>query len=243
MRKRIGTALHTLIAKHKGSASEALGGKGKFTGDLITKLSAYYGWALKSKEGNVKDMRKAVMATYRHITFNDKVSDHSLCPSGPSSWCRQNAAQTKNEPIPKHRYNLPSHVCKALRPVYECLSEEKLLERCQHSMTQNNNECLHSMIWALAPKEQHASLFADENAVAEAVMKFNSGNERTASAILQELHLSSGLPNSQRMAEKGNRRAAASAHKHASAENLQQTFKKRLSGSSQQRLHPWWLLS
>lgn len=204
------------------------------TGDLITKLSVYYEWALKSNSGDVKDMQKAVMATYRHITSNDRVSDHSLCPSGPDSWCRQNAAQAKNEPIPNHRYNLPSHVCEALRPVYECLSEEKLLERCQRSMTQNNNECLHSMIWALAPKEQHASLFAVEAAVAEAVMKFNSGNARTSSAILQELHLSSGLLNSQRMAEKDDRRAAASARKRASAENLQRTFKKRHSGSCRQ---------
>lgn len=234
IQKRMGTALRTLVAKHKCSASETLGGKGKLTGDLITKLSAYYGWALKSNKGDVKAMQKAVMATYHHITSNDNVSNHSLCPSGPDSWCRQNAAKAKNEPIPKHRYNLPAHVCQALLPVYERLSEEKLLERCQRSMTQNNNECLHSMIWALAPKEKHASLFAVEAAVAEAVMKFNSGNERASSAILQELHLNPGLPNSIRMAEKDNRRAAASAHKRASAENLQQVFKKRHSASCRQ---------
>lgn len=92
------------------------------------------------------------------------------------------------------------------------------------------NACI--LIWALAPKEQHASLFAVEAAVAEAVMKFNSGNARTSSAILQELHLSSGLLNSQRMAEKDDRRA--SARKRASAENLQRTFKKRHSGSCRQ---------
>lgn len=84
-----------------------------------------------------------------------------------------------------------------------CLSEEKLLERCQCSKTKNN-EYLHSMVWSLPLKDQHASLFAVEAAVAKAVMKFNSGNERASSAILQKLHLCSGLQNRNRMTEKDN---------------------------------------
>ncbi|KAH9377977.1 hypothetical protein HPB48_015333 [Haemaphysalis longicornis] len=59
-------------------------------------------------------MEKAVMATYHHIMSNDALHNHSLCPTGLDSWCRQNAALAKGEPMPKHRYNLPPHVCKAL---------------------------------------------------------------------------------------------------------------------------------
>lgn len=40
------------------------------------------------------------------------------------------------------------------------------------------------MIWALAPKQKHASLFAVQAAVAEAVMKFNAGYEKASTAIL-----------------------------------------------------------
>ncbi|KAH9363325.1 hypothetical protein HPB48_006431 [Haemaphysalis longicornis] len=171
VKKRMGTNLRNLLAKGTGSASERLGGKGRLTGDLVTKLSSYYGWALKSHSGDVRAMHKAVMATYHHITSNDTVSNHSLCPPGPDSWCRQNAAKAKGEPTPKHRYNLPPHVCEALLPVYERLSDEKLLQRCLQGKTQNSNESLHSMIWALAPKEKHASLFTVQAAVAEAVLK------------------------------------------------------------------------
>ncbi|KAH7947934.1 hypothetical protein HPB52_017116 [Rhipicephalus sanguineus] len=85
--KRMGTALRNLISKQKSSGTESLGGKGKLTGELITKLSSYYGWALKSHKGDVKAMHKAVMATYYHITSNDVTSNHSLCPEGPESWC------------------------------------------------------------------------------------------------------------------------------------------------------------
>ncbi|KAH7960028.1 hypothetical protein HPB49_016269 [Dermacentor silvarum] len=61
-----------------------------------------------------------------------------------------------------------------------------LLERCQQGKTQNN-ESLHSLIWALAPKEHHTSLFSVETAVAEAVMKLYAGCRITSASILQEL--------------------------------------------------------
>ncbi|CAN7952150.1 unnamed protein product, partial [Ixodes pacificus] len=139
-----------------------------------------------------------------------------------------------SEPAPKHHYNLPPHVCKALLPLYERLSERKLLERCQRGKTQNTNESLHSMIWALAPKHRHASLFSVEAAVAEAVLKFNAGNEMASARILKELNVTPGPQSSKRMVEKDKRRATASARKRTSAENVQRALKKRHSGASNQ---------
>ncbi|KAH9372466.1 hypothetical protein HPB48_011316 [Haemaphysalis longicornis] len=100
------------IGKEDGqrpAGSESLSGRGRLTGDLINKLTSYYGWAIKSHEGDVPAMHKAAMATYYHVTSNDAVSNHSLCPTGPDSWCRHNAAKAKGEPAPKHHYNLPPH--------------------------------------------------------------------------------------------------------------------------------------
>ncbi|KAH7961416.1 hypothetical protein HPB52_008910 [Rhipicephalus sanguineus] len=37
------------------------------------------------------------MATYHHIMSNDNVANHTLCPAGPNSWCKQNAAKAKVE--------------------------------------------------------------------------------------------------------------------------------------------------
>ncbi|KAH7981469.1 hypothetical protein HPB49_024445 [Dermacentor silvarum] len=50
---RMGTALRNLIQKHKTEHGESLSGKGRLTDDLITKLTNYYGWALKSNMGNI----------------------------------------------------------------------------------------------------------------------------------------------------------------------------------------------
>ncbi|KAM7304182.1 hypothetical protein ISCGN_014082 [Ixodes scapularis] len=228
----MGTALRNLVSEQKGPNSESLGGRGRLTGDLITKLSSYYGWALKSHKGDVEAMQKAVMATYHHVTSNDAVSNHSLCPVGPDSWCRQNAMKARGEPAPKHRHNLPPHVCKALLPLYERVSDKKLLEWCQRGKTQNNNESLHSMIWALAPKHRHGSLFTLRAAVAEAVMKFNAGNEITSARVLKELNVTPGPQSTKCMVEKDKRRTTASTRKRATAENVQRALKKRHAGAN-----------
>lgn len=227
VQKRMGSALRTLLSKHRGSGKESLGGKGKLTADLISKLTSYYGWALKSHKGNVEATQKAVMATYHHVTSNDKTSNHSFCPTGVDSWCRQNAAAARGDPVPQHRYNLPPHVCKALLPVYERLSDRKLIERCQRGKTQNSNESLHALIWSLAPKQRHASLFTVQAAVAEAVMRFNAGNLRASENILKQLSMNPGSKSAKRLAEKDKLRQTQSACKRSAAENVQRALKKR----------------
>ncbi|KAH9364792.1 hypothetical protein HPB48_011808 [Haemaphysalis longicornis] len=157
-------------------------------------------------------MHKAVMATYYHVTSKDVVSNHGLCPTGADSWCRQNA--------PKHRYNLPPPPMSA-RPCF------LLLERCQHSKTQNSHESLHSVIWSL-----HASLHSVEAALAEAVMRFNARSQLASSKILQELNMTVGALSSTRMAEKDRRRTNDSSRRRTSAENVQRTLKKRHLGGA-----------
>lgn len=227
VQKRMGAALRNLLQKHKSEGMRGLGGKGRLTADLINKLSAYYGRALKSHCGDVDAMQRAVMATYHHVTSTDSCSNHSLCPSGKDSWCRHNAATAKGEPQPRHKYNLPADVAKALLPVYERLADVKLLDRCKRGRTQNSNESFHSVIWSMISKEQHFSLFAVEAAVAEAVLRFNAGNEYAATAILQEMNMNVTDSGSKRAKEKDLRRTTASRKKRALSLGLQTMAKKK----------------
>ncbi|CAN8010699.1 unnamed protein product [Ixodes pacificus] len=236
--KRMGTALRNLVQKQKGEGKPRLGGKGKLTADLITKLTMYYGWALKSHEGDIEKMQKAVMASYYHITSTDAKPNHALCPTGETSWCKQNAAVARNEAPPKHHYNLPSYVSDALLPVYTRLSDQKLLKRCQRAKTQNANESLHSVIWSLSSKEQHASLFSVECAVAQAVLRFNCGKQRATSAILKELHLHQGTASAQRSSEKDHQRLTASNRKHARAQTFTQAMKRKRGRTNDQDYIP-----
>lgn len=130
------------------------------------------------------------------------------------------------KPPPRHRYNLPDHVAKALLPIFKRLSDKKRLERCMRARTQHSNESLHSLIRALAPKERHASLFSIEAAVAEAAMNFIAGHERSSAEILHELNMNPGQRSTKRMRVKDQQLSVSSACKRASADNVQQTLKK-----------------
>lgn len=227
VQKRMGTALRNLGLKHKREGGVSLGGKGRLTGDLITKLTNYYGWALRSHVGNVDEMHRAVMATYYHITSTPENPNHSLCPSGPNSWCKTNAATAKGEPEPKLRYNLPDDVKQALLPVYERLADKELLLRCHRGKTQNANESLHSVVWSLIPKEKHASRIAVETAVAEAVMRFNAGARESSSRILRELQMEQNCKSVQRAREKDSIRVASSERKRSASTSFLRAAKCR----------------
>ena len=55
-------------------------------------------------------------------------------------------------PVEKAR-NLPTkHHCDVVKPVFETLSKTSLLSRFMRGLTQNSNECIHSMMWCFAPK-------------------------------------------------------------------------------------------
>ncbi|XP_049521739.1 uncharacterized protein LOC125944722 [Dermacentor silvarum] len=227
VRKRMGTALRNLLQKHKGEGKRSLGGKGRLTAELVDRLAIYYGRALKSHVGDVEAMSRAVMATFYHVTSTDSCPNHALCPAGEQSWCPHNAAKAKGEPEPRHKYNLPSDVAAALLPVYQRLSEKSLLQRCLRGRTQNSNESLHSVIWSLLAKEQHWSLVAVQAAVAEAVLRFNAGNEYAAAAVLSQLDMNITPTGSSRAKEKDLRRSTSSSKKRAASLGLAKAVKKK----------------
>ncbi|KAG0412139.1 hypothetical protein HPB47_010718 [Ixodes persulcatus] len=161
-----------------------LGGRGSLTAELITRLSSYYSWALKSYEDDVNAMHNAVMA----VPF----------------W-RKNAVQTKCSPSKGGPY----HACAALVPVHKHLADKKLLQWCKRGKIQNANESLHSVIWSLTPKDQNASLFTVESALAEATLRFNVGSQQASAAILRELNPDPSKKCMKRGVEKDLRRSAA----------------------------------
>ncbi|XP_077539634.1 uncharacterized protein LOC144152273 [Haemaphysalis longicornis] len=211
VKKRMGTQLRAVIKK--GLKGVPLGGRGGLTQDLIKKLTTYYGLALRNNS-EVPDMQRAVMATFYHVTSTDEEPHHELCPPGPLSWCKHRSAEAEGEPQPAHKYRLSRHVAEALLPVYQRLSDPQLLARCQGGKTQNAAESLHSVIWSLLSKDEHASLFTVETAVHEAVCRYNAGNLRAYAEMCKTLGLKPGAKALQRAAEKDflRTRKASKAH-------------------------------
>ena len=85
----------------------------------------------------------------------------------------------------KHDYDpLPSEVSSAIKPIYEELSKEELLERCVGGFTQNNKESLNQLIWKITPKILPAGSKIVQIAAFVAAGTFNEG----MSALLLFMH-------------------------------------------------------
>lgn len=183
VQKRMGTRLRELVKTTvvdsetktgKKIKKKSLSGKGKLTAKMIDKLTVYYGLAIRRNHDCIKKMKNAIWATYYHYCSTDKKPQHDKCPSGEDSWCEwQKAAAANTLDSFKHSYSaLPTDVTEAIKPIYEDLSKDALLQRCLGGFTQNNNESLNQLIWKISPKSVSGTTIVVEIAANVAACTF-----------------------------------------------------------------------
>ncbi|GFV57267.1 uncharacterized protein TNCV_2822841 [Trichonephila clavipes] len=98
---------------------------------MIDLITTYYGNAIRQNKTCLSDMRKAVWAVYFHIRSSDEEPLHSFCPVGPNSWCKyQNQVVEGSVETFRHSNKLPVTVMDAIKPVFNDLSQPKLLQKC-----------------------------------------------------------------------------------------------------------------
>lgn len=173
VQKRMGTRLRAVKKNTKG-----LGGKGsgKLTDQIISDLTIYYGLAIRRHPDSVEKMKEAIWAVFYHNISSNENPQHSYCPQGKDSWCKWRVAEANGTLASfKHKPPLQEKVQDAIKPVFEALSTNDLLERCTGGNTQNSNECLNSCIWKLAPKHLHCGAKTVEIATYIGVSLFNEG--------------------------------------------------------------------
>lgn len=171
VQKRMGTRLRNLKKATKG-----LGGKGKLTGKLIDELSIYYGLAIRRNHDSIEKMRNSIWATLYHKISTDENPQHERCPPGKDSWCswqRMNFTNTLEEH--HHKIPIPEEVFRAIKPIYEELSSDDLLNRCIGGYTQNSNESFNATVWAIAPKSISSGKTILEIATHIAICVYNDG--------------------------------------------------------------------
>ncbi|CAN8002053.1 unnamed protein product [Ixodes hexagonus] len=235
--KRMGAALRTLVEKKKAQGNP-LGGRGRLTQDRMKKIANYYGYALRGHKHDVPGMKRAVQATLSHMTSTDCAPDHSLCPQGAESWCGYNRALSEGKKPPAHRNSLPNDVRVALEPVFARLSDEALLQRCSDGKTQNASESLHSVIWSLSPKTQHASLLSVRRAVAEAVSRYNQGVMKTNKIVTECLGFAPGQCLARRSHERDQHRLHKANKVHSESEKTVRSLAKRHTRGKDQDYSP-----
>lgn len=183
VQKRMGRWLRNVkktykAAKATKSRSASLEGKGKLTASLIDKLTVYYGLAIRNNCDPVKNLKDAIWATFYHKISTDVKPQHMYCLPGANSWCMWQKAKAEGSlKNYKHQTALPEIVQTAIKPVYEALSKEDLLQRCVGGYTQNNNESYNQNIWKLAPKTTFGSLRIVEIAAYVTASVFNDGSD------------------------------------------------------------------
>ena len=75
----------------------------------------------------------------------------------------------------KHDQPLQKNVQDAIKPVYQALSVDDLLQRCTGGNTQNSNECFNGCVWRLAPKHLHSASQTMESVTCIVANLFNEG--------------------------------------------------------------------
>ena len=120
---------------------------------------------------------------YFHKESSDEDPVHNFCDV---SCCPFLKAKQEGKPN-THSSNsyLPFAVMDLVKPVWKDLCKPELVAKCLGGYTQNQNECLNSMIWTLCPKKKNHGLRIVETAVAVAMSVFNDG----CTSLMAILHM------------------------------------------------------
>ncbi|GFX93176.1 uncharacterized protein TNCV_4760551 [Trichonephila clavipes] len=184
VQKRMGSRLRKLKAlwgEKNLSDGKTIGGKDRRTDAIISKLTTFYGNAIRANSHNVNEMRNAVWAVWAHTSSTDDEPKHWFCPKGKNSWCKYNVLVHNNTVNAfSHKNTLPKAVSEVIKPVFKDLSHLKLLRRCLGGKTQNANESLNSLIWKYSPKLILSGINVTKIAAFIAACEYNDGMSQKA---------------------------------------------------------------
>ena len=146
IQKRLGSRLRNLKHTMKGPLADGktLGGKGRLT----NKLQNYFGIAIRQSTGNtVYQLKKTIEAVLFHCPeAADLETHHQMCPQTGDSWSKYQSEKLYNTNTYEAKPGIPAIIRETIRSVFISLRDEKLLGKCLHGKTQNNNESLNGLI-------------------------------------------------------------------------------------------------
>ncbi|KAL7307786.1 hypothetical protein TKK_0000111 [Trichogramma kaykai] len=188
--KRSAEAKKALTQKKKALAIDE---KKKESSKPPIELSTYYGLAVLRNKDSIEDMRKKIWAGFYHEISTDKQPQHLHCPLGADSWCKyQKLKATNNLKGYKHPPALDEEAQEILKPIYNDLTKDELLQRCLGGHTQNNNESFNHCVWMMAPKHIFSGGVIVEIVTNIAACIFNEGF-CTVLKIMDVLNLKIGV--------------------------------------------------
>ena len=101
---------------------------------MIDRLQNYYGIAIRENKNNLKAMQAATRATLFHVASSkDNNWHYPHCPEGTNSWCNFNKDKADGTSTYKPGPGLPVPVLLKLKPIFQVLSHEDLLNKWSYT--------------------------------------------------------------------------------------------------------------
>ena len=180
IQKRMGSGLREYKKRKRGQKladGRGVGGTNRLTESFMDRIQHNYGEAIRSCS-SVNEMKTAIQAVFHHMIKNDCLplsKQHQYCPVHKNTWCKYWLDKLHDSDKYTEDSRLPSVFKDELRPIFDRLSDSTLLSRCLKGLTQNQNESINNMLWALCTKRKFCSYNRLLLYVYETITKFNSG--------------------------------------------------------------------
>ena len=132
------------------------------TAESIRKLQIYYSRAIRVNV-TAETMKKAILASLFHQYSTDDMPRHQFCPPGLDSWHFYKRAMGEHRYPTGHTKRVHTQLDfdlfhKYLEPLYNRLTADDLLRRCERKVTLNPSERFHHSVWSRWPKKNLHSL-------------------------------------------------------------------------------------
>ena len=146
---------------------------------MCGQVASYYRLAVQRNKGNTDAIIKAVMAIPYHLGANDDNAEeyHRFCPFEQESWCQYQSAKYVKKPPPHHPNYLSEEAVNIILDIYIefKLTTPGFIEKIKTSLTSNNNEAIHSVLFDIVPKKENIGCELMKLGSALAVIQYNDG--------------------------------------------------------------------
>ena len=106
--------------------------KNGLTDSVIDRLQNYFGIALRSKVGNVKEMKKAILASMFHVASSEDYDYRTYCPKTSHSWTQNGLDMDDHTNLYQPGPGILVDVIGVIKPIYYDLTKANELEKCLH---------------------------------------------------------------------------------------------------------------
>ena len=146
---------------------------------MCVQIASYYRLAVQRNKGNTDAIIKAVKAIPYHLGANDENAEEydRFCPFEEYSWYQYQSAKYVKKPPPHHPNYLSEEAVNIVLELYEefMLATPGFIENIKTSLTYNNNEAIHSVLFDIVPKKENIGYDLMRLGSALAVIQYNGG--------------------------------------------------------------------